>query len=151
MTRHLVPARQHACERDASTCSRCLQVTASDQDGPANSLLRYSIVSGDPLQRFSIHPRSGDITVTAALDREEVRVRPAALLPRPRAAAGASSVPPLQVPHYSLTVQAADGGEPPLSSAILVTITVADVNDNPPVFSRVNHSLLLQVLVWTFI
>ncbi|CAF95368.1 unnamed protein product, partial [Tetraodon nigroviridis] len=95
------------------------KVTASDQDGPSNSLLRYSIVSGDPLQQFSIHPRSGEISVAAALDREEV-------------------------PHYSLTVQAADGGDPPLSSAILVTITVADVNDNPPIFSRVNHSLLLQ-------
>lgn len=52
---------------------------------------------------------------------------------------------PLQIPHYSLTVQAADEGDPPLSSAVLITITVTDVNDNPPVFSQVNHSLLLQV------
>lgn len=49
-----------------------LQVTATDRDGPTNSLLRYSIVSGDPLQQFSIHPRSGEITVRTALDREEV-------------------------------------------------------------------------------
>ena len=53
---------------------RCfyLQVTATDLDGPINSLLRYSIVSGDPQQQFSIHPRSGEITVRTALDREEV-------------------------------------------------------------------------------
>ncbi|KAL6117350.1 fat2 [Pungitius sinensis] len=96
-----------------------LKVTASDLDGPVNNLLRYSIVSGDPLQQFSIDPRSGEITVRTALDRE-------------------------QVPHYSLTVQAADEGDPPLSSAVLIAISVADVNDNSPVFSRVNHSLLLQ-------
>uniref|UniRef100_A0A3Q1HQK5 FAT atypical cadherin 2 n=1 Tax=Anabas testudineus TaxID=64144 RepID=A0A3Q1HQK5_ANATE len=96
-----------------------MKVTATDQDGPINNLLRYSIVSGDPLQQFSIHPRSGEISVRTALDREEV-------------------------PHYSLTVQAADEGEPPLSSAVLITISVTDVNDNPPVFSQVNHSLLLQ-------
>ncbi|KAE8286342.1 Protocadherin Fat 2 FAT tumor suppressor-like protein 2 Precursor [Larimichthys crocea] len=96
-----------------------MKVTATDQDGPINNLLRYSIVSGDPLQQFSIHSRSGEITVRTALDREET-------------------------PHYSLTVQAADEGDPPLSSAVLITITVRDVNDNPPVFSQVNHSLLLQ-------
>uniref|UniRef100_A0A8C7ZH12 FAT atypical cadherin 2 n=1 Tax=Oryzias sinensis TaxID=183150 RepID=A0A8C7ZH12_9TELE len=94
-------------------------VTATDQDGPINNLLRYSIVSGDPLQHFSIDHRSGEITVRTALDRE-------------------------QTPHYSLTVQAADEGSPPLSSAALITITVSDVNDNPPVFSQVNHHLLLQ-------
>nr|XP_020449665.1 protocadherin Fat 2 [Monopterus albus] len=99
--------------------SLVMKVTATDQDGPINNLLRYSIVSGDPLQQFFIHPRSGEITVQTVLDREEI-------------------------PHYSLTVQAADEGDPPLSSAVLITITVADVNDNPPVFSEVNHSLLLQ-------
>ncbi|XP_070818647.1 protocadherin Fat 2 [Chaetodon trifascialis] len=96
-----------------------MTVTATDLDGPINNLLRYSIVSGDPLQQFSIDSRSGEITVRTALDREEV-------------------------PHYSLTVQAADEGDPPLSSAVLITITVTDVNDNPPVFSQVNHNLLLQ-------
>ncbi|XP_044219548.1 protocadherin Fat 2 isoform X3 [Thunnus albacares] len=96
-----------------------MKVTATDQDGPVNNLLRYSIVSGDPLQQFSIHPRNGEISVRTALDREEI-------------------------PHYSLTVQAADEGDPPLSSAVLITVTVTDVNDNPPVFSQINHSLLLQ-------
>lgn len=43
-----------------------------DRDGPVNSLLRYSVVSGDALRQFSIHPRSGEISVTSALDREEV-------------------------------------------------------------------------------
>ncbi|KAM9850314.1 protocadherin Fat 2 [Aulostomus maculatus] len=104
---------------DLTPGSLVMKVTATDQDGPINSLLRYSIVSGDPLQQFTIHPRSGEITVCAALDREEM-------------------------PHYSLTVQAADEGNPPLSSALLITITITDVNDNPPVFSRVNHTLVLQ-------
>uniref|UniRef100_A0A8C6K5V0 FAT atypical cadherin 2 n=1 Tax=Nothobranchius furzeri TaxID=105023 RepID=A0A8C6K5V0_NOTFU len=94
-------------------------VTATDQDGPVNSRLRYSIVSGDVQQQFSIHPRNGEITIRTSLDREEI-------------------------PHYSLTVQAADEGNPPLSSAVLVTITITDVNDNPPIFSRVSHSLVLQ-------
>ncbi len=55
--------------------------------------------------------------------------------------------PPLafQITHYSLTVQAADEGDPPLSSAVQVTVTVSDVNDNPPMFSQINHSLVLQV------
>ncbi|XP_029297728.1 LOW QUALITY PROTEIN: protocadherin Fat 2 [Cottoperca gobio] len=104
---------------DLTPGSLVMKITATDQDGPINNLLRYSVVSGDALQQFSIHPRSGEITVRTALDREEIQ-------------------------HYSLTVQAADEGDPPLSSAALITITVNDVNDNPPVFSQVNHSLLLQ-------
>ncbi|XP_057706138.1 protocadherin Fat 2 isoform X2 [Corythoichthys intestinalis] len=100
--------------------SLVIKVTATDRDGPpSNNLLRYSIVSGDPLRQFAIDPRSGEISVCAGLDREER-------------------------PHYSLTVQAADEGDPPLSSAVLVTITVADANDNPPLFSQVQHNLLLQ-------
>uniref|UniRef100_A0A673AQA4 FAT atypical cadherin 2 n=1 Tax=Sphaeramia orbicularis TaxID=375764 RepID=A0A673AQA4_9TELE len=104
---------------DLTPGSLVMKVSASDRDGPINSLLRYSIVSGDGRQQFHIHPRSGEISIRTALDREEV-------------------------PHYSLTVQAADEGDPPLSSAVLVTVSVTDVNDNPPVFSQISHTLTLQ-------
>lgn len=54
----------------------------------------------------------------------------------------------LQVPHYSLTIQATDGGNPPLSTAVQVTITVSDINDNAPTFSQISHNLFLQVWIW---
>lgn len=40
-------------------------------------------------------------------------------------------------PTYQITVQASDLGSPlPLSSLVNITITVLDINDNPPVFER---------------
>ncbi|KAJ8338471.1 hypothetical protein SKAU_G00374370 [Synaphobranchus kaupii] len=104
---------------DISPGDTVMQVSADDLDGPLNNLIHYSIVSGDPERQFGIDPRSGEIRVIRSLDREKVT-------------------------HYSLTVQAADGGHPPLSTAVQVTVTVSDVNDNPPVFSQINHRLVLQ-------
>uniref|UniRef100_A0A671LLC8 FAT atypical cadherin 2 n=1 Tax=Sinocyclocheilus anshuiensis TaxID=1608454 RepID=A0A671LLC8_9TELE len=104
---------------DISPGDMVLQVRAVDLDGPPNNFIIYSIVSGDPQQQFSIDPRTGHVTVRSTLDREEIT-------------------------HYSLTVQAADEGDPPLSSAVQVTVTVSDVNDSPPMFSQINHSLVLQ-------
>ncbi|XP_052471570.1 protocadherin alpha-10-like [Carassius gibelio] len=40
------------------------------------------------------------------------------------------------VPHYDITIRAADLGQPPLSSIKTLSIHVADVNDNPPEFSN---------------
>ncbi|XP_072296133.1 protocadherin Fat 2 [Eucyclogobius newberryi] len=112
---------EHSAEvsEDLSPGSLVMKVIATDADGPGNSLLRFFIVSGDSEQQFNIHPRTGDITVRTALDRE-------------------------QTPHYSLTVLAADEGSPPLSSALLVTVSVSDVNDNPPLFSSVTYDLTVQ-------
>ncbi|XP_026136921.1 protocadherin Fat 2-like [Carassius auratus] len=104
---------------DISPGDMVLQVRAVDLDGPPNNFIVYSIVSGDPQQQFSIDPHTGHVTVRSTLDREEIT-------------------------HYSLTVQAADEGDPPLSSAVQVTVTVSDVNDNPPMFSQINHNLVLQ-------
>lgn len=58
---------------DILSCSlSASQVTAIDLDGPQNNIIRYSIVSGDPWQQFSIDPQTGHIKVRAMLDREEV-------------------------------------------------------------------------------
>ena len=40
---------------------------------------------------------------------------------------------------YRLTVTAADGGSPPLSSSCNLTVRVLDENDNPPVFGELSY------------
>lgn len=45
---------------------------------------------------------------------------------------------------YYLTVEAWDGGDPPLSSATLVTIELMDVNDNAPAFSQGIYNVLVS-------
>ena len=45
---------------------------------------------------------------------------------------------------FFLTIQAQDWGEPPLSNHATVNITVADLNDNSPVFSRPSYSALIN-------
>ncbi|XP_060233372.1 protocadherin gamma-A6 isoform X7 [Meriones unguiculatus] len=46
-----------------------------------------------------------------------------------------------QVPSYNITVTATDKGMPPLSTARLISLHVADINDNPPVFTRSSYSV----------
>ncbi|XP_061691600.1 protocadherin beta-15-like [Syngnathoides biaculeatus] len=44
------------------------------------------------------------------------------------------------VSHYNITIGASDQGSPPLSSSKSLGLSVADVNDNPPVFQRESYS-----------
>ncbi|XP_021795468.2 protocadherin gamma-B2 isoform X4 [Papio anubis] len=41
-----------------------------------------------------------------------------------------------EIPEYNLTITATDGGKPPLSSSIIVTLHISDVNDNAPLFQQ---------------
>nr|XP_020137851.1 protocadherin gamma-A10 isoform X14 [Microcebus murinus] len=44
-----------------------------------------------------------------------------------------------QVSSYNITVTAKDGGSPPRSTETHFTLQVADINDNPPTFSRISY------------
>nr|XP_051700290.1 protocadherin gamma-A10 isoform X22 [Oryctolagus cuniculus] len=44
-----------------------------------------------------------------------------------------------QISSYNITVTATDGGSPPLSTETHLTLQVADINDNPPSFSRISY------------
>ncbi|KAG7517158.1 protocadherin gamma-A12-like [Solea senegalensis] len=46
---------------------------------------------------------------------------------------------------YNITISATDEGSPPLSSSKTVQLSVADINDNPPVFEEQSYSAYLSV------
>uniref|UniRef100_A0A669PWJ3 FAT atypical cadherin 4 n=1 Tax=Phasianus colchicus TaxID=9054 RepID=A0A669PWJ3_PHACC len=85
-------------------------VSATDPDMGPNGTVKYSISAGDT-SRFQVHGKTGIITTKIALDREE------------RTA-------------YQLQVVATDGGHLQSQNQAIVTITVLDTQDNPPVFNQ---------------
>ncbi|KAF7650167.1 hypothetical protein LDENG_00130230 [Lucifuga dentata] len=44
------------------------------------------------------------------------------------------------VPEYNITITATDQGSPPLSSSKTAQLSVADINDNPPVFEEQSYN-----------
>ncbi|XP_078703598.1 cadherin EGF LAG seven-pass G-type receptor 2-like [Branchiostoma floridae x Branchiostoma belcheri] len=83
-----------------------LTVAATDADIGTNGRVRYSLIGAD---NFTIGELTGDISSTFNFDRESVS-------------------------YYNFTVLAVDGGDPPYTSSAEISVTVADVNDNRPVF-----------------
>ncbi|KAB0362081.1 hypothetical protein FD754_006237, partial [Muntiacus muntjak] len=98
-------------EENIGDGSKIMQLTAMDADEGANALVTYTIISGAD-DSFRIDPESGDLIATKRLDRERRS-------------------------KYSLLVRADDGLQ---SSDMRINITVSDVNDHTPKFSRPVYS-----------
>ncbi|KAM9129969.1 protocadherin gamma-C3-like isoform 5-T5 [Pangshura tecta] len=87
-------------------------VSAWDPDLNQNSLLSFSILEnnlpGNVVGRyFSISPENGTICALLSLDHEDIL-------------------------EFRITVHVRDGGLPPLSTEVTVTVFVTDLNDNAP-------------------
>uniref|UniRef100_A0A3Q3F211 Cadherin domain-containing protein n=1 Tax=Labrus bergylta TaxID=56723 RepID=A0A3Q3F211_9LABR len=85
-------------------------VSATDPDLGRNGTLKYIITAGDS-SKFRINSNTGKISTLVPLDREEKTA-------------------------YQLQVTAADGGGLRSHIQAIVTVTVIDTQDNPPVFSQ---------------
>ena len=97
-----------------------LDVRARDEDTGSNADIRYSITNNGGVNSvFRIGQSSGSITVDKQLDRESVQ-------------------------EYSLTIQASDGGSPPKTDTATVRITVTDVNDCVPQFSKKEYTARIR-------
>lgn len=90
------------------------RVLATSKDTGVNADVYYSIIGGNEHKKFQINAQTGVIAIAEQLDYERAR-------------------------DYFLTIQAVDGGIPPLSNHATVNITVLDSNDNPPIFSEVSY------------
>ena len=95
-----------------------VRVLATSRDSGKNAEITYSIIGGNEHRRFTIHPRTGLVAVLDGLDFERKQ-------------------------NYLLTVQATDGGVPPLTNAT-VNVTLTDVNDNAPVFLQNSYSAVVS-------
>ena len=97
-------------------------VVATDADEGSNAnISAFRIMSGPSADLFDLNPVSGtlELSNSTLLDRETQDV-------------------------YTLDVEVADGGTPPLFSNTTVTIVVTDTNDQAPVFTQEAYNISVR-------
>ncbi|XP_053179584.1 protocadherin gamma-A12-like [Scomber japonicus] len=90
-------------------------INVQDRDSENNRQVRCSIQQGAPFKLVPSIKNYYSLVTTGQLDRELVS-------------------------DYNITITATDEGSPPLSSSKTVQLSVADINDNPPVFEEQSYS-----------
>ncbi|XP_016142587.1 protocadherin beta-15-like [Sinocyclocheilus grahami] len=94
-------------------------INVQDRDSDNNGQLRCSIQQNFPFKLVPSIKNYYSLVTTGELDRELLS-------------------------DYNITITATDEGSPPLSSTKNIHLTVADVNDNPPVFQEQNYRAHVQ-------
>ncbi|NXV82131.1 CELR3 protein, partial [Atlantisia rogersi] len=92
--------------------------SATDLDTGVNALISYSL-QDDFAGEFHIDSSTGKLMTKKPLDRE-------------------------LMDSYELKIIAADSGKPSQSASLVLSITVEDVNDNPPVFPQKSYSVTVK-------
>ncbi|XP_051751356.1 protocadherin Fat 4-like isoform X3 [Ctenopharyngodon idella] len=92
-------------------------ITATDADAGFNGEVRYTLLGG--AGRFNVDQETGVITLAAPLDRETQDV-------------------------YQLVITAQDQGRPSHSTTTTLDISVTDINDNAPIFSRQQYEITVS-------
>ncbi|XP_047209260.1 protocadherin beta-15-like isoform X32 [Girardinichthys multiradiatus] len=90
-------------------------INVQDRDSENNRQVRCSIQQNVPFKLVPSIKNYYSLVTTGQLDRELVS-------------------------DYNITITATDEGSPPLSSSKIVQLSVADINDNPPVFEEQSYS-----------
>ncbi|XP_050924181.1 protocadherin beta-16-like [Lates calcarifer] len=90
-------------------------INVQDADSDNNQKVRCSIQQNVPFKLVPSIKNYYSLVTTGQLDRELVS-------------------------DYNITITATDEGSPPLSSSKTVQLSVADINDNPPVFEEQSYS-----------
>ena len=100
---------------NASPGSEVGIINVQDRDSENNRQVRCSIQQNVPFKLVPSIKNYYSLVTTGQLDRELVS-------------------------DYNITITATDEGSPPLSSSKTVQLSVADINDNPPVFEEQSYS-----------
>ncbi|XP_055744880.1 protocadherin gamma-A11-like isoform X14 [Salvelinus fontinalis] len=104
----------HSIPENASPGTEVGIINVQDRDSEKNRQVRCSIQQNIPFKLVPSIKNYYSLVTTSELDRELVS-------------------------DYNITITATDEGSPPLSSSKSVQLSVADVNDNPPVFEEQSY------------
>lgn len=99
--------------------SEVIRILATSKDTGVNAEVYYSIIGGNEQKKFNINRTTGIVEVADILDFERAR-------------------------DYFLTIQAVDGGVPPLSNLATLNISITDSNDNAPIFTQNSYSARIR-------
>lgn len=100
--------------------SAILNINATDNDEGPNGMVRYSISGGNERKEFAIDSITGTITILQSLDYDMIQ-------------------------EYHLNITAQDLGFKPKEAVAMLTVTLTDINDHPPVFNQsVYHAYLAE-------
>uniref|UniRef100_A0A8C7IZH7 Protocadherin 1 alpha 4 n=1 Tax=Oncorhynchus kisutch TaxID=8019 RepID=A0A8C7IZH7_ONCKI len=114
-----VTSMMNAVREDARSGTAVGLITVSDKDGGVNGKVHCKIVDSVPFKLLSSYKNYYSLVVDGSLDRETTS-------------------------QYNVTVIATDEGIPPLSSNCVISVYVADVNDNAPRFSETIFNVYLK-------
>uniref|UniRef100_A0A2K5KZU2 Cadherin EGF LAG seven-pass G-type receptor 2 n=1 Tax=Cercocebus atys TaxID=9531 RepID=A0A2K5KZU2_CERAT len=111
---------QGSVYEDVPPFTSVLQISATDRDSGLNGRVFYTFQVGDDGDGdFIVESTSGIVRTLRRLDRENVA-------------------------QYVLRAYAVDKGMPPARTPMEVTVTVLDVNDNPPVFEQDEFDVFVE-------
>ncbi|XP_073991281.1 cadherin 88C isoform X3 [Rhodnius prolixus] len=106
-----------------------IEARDADLNGTRNSEIHYTIIGWTELRsNFTIDPVSGEMRPKAPIDFESL------IKTRRDHGSREGSL------SIALQLRAEDGGRPSMSSTVMVTIYLQDVNDNPPIFEQALYS-----------
>ncbi|XP_037679036.1 cadherin-related family member 2 isoform X2 [Choloepus didactylus] len=111
-------------QEEGGNVSMTIQAHDNDEPGTNNSHLQFSLLPGPYSHNFSLDLNTGLLRNQGPLDREAIDLALGGLI--------------------VLTVRVSDCGVPVLSTEVNVTVTVEDINDNLPVFSKPSYLFLVQ-------
>ncbi|XP_045886278.1 protocadherin gamma-C5-like [Micropterus dolomieu] len=112
-------SQPNSVPEDAPSGTVVALISARDIDSGDNGKVTLQLPKGST---FNLKPSFSDnyaLVTSGALDRESF-------------------------PEYNIEITATDSGSPPLSSKKTINVSIADVNDNPPVFTQPSYNVYLK-------
>ncbi|XP_045406659.1 protocadherin alpha-10-like [Lemur catta] len=108
-----------AVREDAPLGTVIALISVTDPDSSANGWVTCTLTPHVPFKLVSTFKNYYSLVLDSTLDRESIS-------------------------HYELVVTARDGGSPSLSATASVSVEVADVNDNAPVFPQPEYTVFVK-------